>query len=203
MKKYIRSTSDKTYQNTRNPNKFIETRKYDDGHTVARQYMKWDTPEGEVKNYTGAKDAKRGRYYRANKDTLNSMLEDYDEVESASDPLGMTDEEYNEYFEKYGPDYMKTDAYRAYEDAHYANGDRAWKVHIGYDCGYSESGPMISGDWEVVYAPTAKAAEKIVTDALSYDDSGFCGCYAEPISDEELNEYLEELAAYDEDLPFN
>ena len=87
MKRYVKSGTDRTYQNKRNENKFIETRKYDDGHTVARQYMKWDTPNGEVKNYTGAKDAKRGRYFRTNKDTLNSMLEDYEEVESASQGL--------------------------------------------------------------------------------------------------------------------
>ena len=78
------SEPDATYQNKKNPNKFIETKKYKDGHQVARQYMKWDTPEGEVKNYTGAKDAKRGRYFRTRKDTLNQMLEDYDEVESAT-----------------------------------------------------------------------------------------------------------------------
>lgn len=76
----VNASSDATYQNRRNPNKFIETRKYDDGHTVARQYMKWDTPNGEVKNYNGAKDAKRGRYSRVNKSTLDSMLEDYDQV---------------------------------------------------------------------------------------------------------------------------
>ncbi len=75
---------DATYQNKRNPNKFIETKKYKDGHTVARQYMKWDTPNGEVKNYTGAKDAKRGRYFRTDKATLHDMLDDYDEIESTS-----------------------------------------------------------------------------------------------------------------------
>ena len=78
------SEPDATYVNKKNPNKFIETKKYKDGHQVARQYMKWDTPEGEVKNYTGAKDAKRGRYFRTRKDTLNEMLEDYDEVESST-----------------------------------------------------------------------------------------------------------------------
>lgn len=78
------SEPDATYVNKKNPNKFIETKKYKDGHQVARQYMKWDTPGGEVKNYTGAKDAKRGRYFRTRKDTLNEMLEDYDEVESAT-----------------------------------------------------------------------------------------------------------------------
>lgn len=76
----VTAGSDATYQNRRNPNKFIETRKYSDGHTVARQYMKWDTPNGEVKNYTGAKDAKRGRFARVNKDTLQSMLDDYDQI---------------------------------------------------------------------------------------------------------------------------
>lgn len=73
----------KTYQNRRNENKFIETKKYDDGHTVARQYMKWNTPEGEVKNYSGAKDARRGRWHRAGQHTRDMMLEDYDEITSA------------------------------------------------------------------------------------------------------------------------
>jgi len=86
MKKYIKSNAvapDKTYQNKRNPNKFIEMKKYDDGHTVARQYMKWDTPEGEVKNYNGSK-TNRGRYHRMGQRTLNEVLDDYDEVESAT-----------------------------------------------------------------------------------------------------------------------
>ena len=73
----------RTYQNRRNENKFIETKKYNDGHTVARQYMKWNTPEGEVKNYSGAKDAKRGRWHRTRQHTRDMMLEDYDEITSA------------------------------------------------------------------------------------------------------------------------
>lgn len=85
MKKYIKSSSTdpnsgvKTYQNRKNENKFIETKKYSDGHSVARQYMKWDTPEGEVKNYTGSK-SNRGRWFRAGQHTRDMMLEDYDEV---------------------------------------------------------------------------------------------------------------------------
>lgn len=103
MKKYIKS-NDATYQNKRNPNKFIETRKYDDGHTVARQYMKWDTPEGEVKNYTGAKDAKRGRYFRTRKDTLDQMLEDYEEVETSEKIMSAIDfGTLNKYYRKARP----------------------------------------------------------------------------------------------------
>ena len=85
MKRFIKSnatstTSDvRTYQNRRNENKFIETKKYKDGHSVARQYMKWDTPEGEVKNYTGSK-SNRGRWFRAGQHTRDMMLDDYDEV---------------------------------------------------------------------------------------------------------------------------
>lgn len=71
----------RTYRNRRNENKFIETKKYKDGHSVARQYMKWETPEGTVKNYSGAKDAKRGRWHRAGKQSQELMLEDYDEVQ--------------------------------------------------------------------------------------------------------------------------
>lgn len=94
MKRYIKSSAtDRTFRNTRNPHKFIETRKYDDGHTVARQYMEWDTPDGKIKNYTGAKDAKRGRYFRARKDSLNSMLEDYEEIIDDYDVI----DDYDEY----------------------------------------------------------------------------------------------------------
>lgn len=83
MKRYVRSSKDEvdTYVNRRNPNKYVEVKKYDDGHTVSRQYMKWDTPQGEVKNYTGARDAKRGRYFRTRKNTLNQILDDYDKIE--------------------------------------------------------------------------------------------------------------------------
>ena len=77
--------STRTYRNRRNPNKFIETKKSNDGHSYARQYMEWDTPEGKVRNYTGAKDPKRGRYSRANKSSREQMLEDYDEITSSSD----------------------------------------------------------------------------------------------------------------------
>ena len=70
----------RTYQNRKNENKFIETKKYKDGHRVARQYMKWETPEGTVKNYSGAKDWKNGRWHRANQHSRDMMLEDYDEV---------------------------------------------------------------------------------------------------------------------------
>lgn len=92
MKRYIKSdasnvddsNSVRTYQNRKNENKFIETKKYNDGHSVARQYMKWDTPEGEVKNYMGSK-SNRGRWFRAGQHTRDMMLEDYDEITSSYD----------------------------------------------------------------------------------------------------------------------
>ena len=71
-----------TYRNRRNPNKHIEVKKGNDGHSYARQYLKWDTPEGEVKNYIGARTS-RGRYFRSRRDTIDQMLEDYDPVECA------------------------------------------------------------------------------------------------------------------------
>ena len=74
-----------TYRNRRNPNKYIEVKKGNDGHSYARQYMEWDSPDGKVKNYTGAKDAKRGRYSRARRDTIDQMLDDYDEITSSLD----------------------------------------------------------------------------------------------------------------------
>ena len=70
-----------TYRNRRNPNKYIEVKKGNDGHSYARQYMEWDSPNGKVKNYTGAKDAKRGRYSRARRDTIDQMLDDYDRID--------------------------------------------------------------------------------------------------------------------------
>lgn len=80
MKRIIIAKEVTTYQNRRNPNKFIEVKKENDGHNAMRQYMKWDTEDGEVQNYTGAKDAKRGRFSRARKGTIDQTLEDYDEV---------------------------------------------------------------------------------------------------------------------------
>ena len=83
MKRLIRTSEEvRTFRNKRNPNKFIETKKYDDGHTVARQYMQWDdTPNGRVRNYTGAMDAKNGRWFRHHQDTLNDILDDYEEYD--------------------------------------------------------------------------------------------------------------------------
>lgn len=81
MKRYIKSAGSpvRTYRNRRNENKFIETKKYDDGHSVARQYMEWDTPQGKVRNYSGSASNK-GRWHRASQHSRDMMLEDYDEV---------------------------------------------------------------------------------------------------------------------------
>lgn len=76
----------KQYRNRRNPNKYIEVKDEGEGHQSARQYMKWDTSEGEVKNYNGSKSS-RGRYSRVRKDTLNQMLDEYDEVTSSEENL--------------------------------------------------------------------------------------------------------------------
>lgn len=83
----IDSATTTTYQNRRNPNKYIEVKEYDkdkDRHKYSRQYMQWETENGTVKNYNGAKDAKRGRYHRVSNPTLEMQLEDYDEVETNS-----------------------------------------------------------------------------------------------------------------------
>lgn len=90
MKKLIRTSEEvRTFRNKRNPNKFIETKKYGDGHTVARQYMQWeDTPNGRVRNYTGSRGT-QGRWFRYHQDSLNDILDDYDEYD--------TPEGWNEY----------------------------------------------------------------------------------------------------------
>lgn len=141
----IKASSDKTYQNKKNPNKFIETRKYDDGHTVARQYMKWETPDGEVKNYTGAKDAKQGRYHRASKATLDSMLEDYDEIETASQ--GLVPE-----YEIPDPDEFENnvDAYIQICEAYpeYSE-DEGLAAHVDYDDGTANFFQIGPNQWQI------------------------------------------------------
>ena len=79
-----------TYRNKRNPNKYIEVKKGNDGHSYARQYMKFDTPDGEVKNYIGARSSK-GRYFRNKLDTIDQMLEDYYEVPTDTEDITSAD----------------------------------------------------------------------------------------------------------------
>lgn len=81
----VASNEIRTYQNRRNPNKFVEVKKASDGHSYIRQFMQWDTDQGTVKNYSGAIDAKRGRYHRATQRTINQILEDYDEIDNIDD----------------------------------------------------------------------------------------------------------------------
>lgn len=69
----------KTYRNDRNPNKYVEVKKGNDGHSYIRQYMEWDTEDGKVKNYMGSK-TNRGKYHRTTQETINQILEDYTEV---------------------------------------------------------------------------------------------------------------------------
>ena len=68
-----------TYQNNRNPNKYVEVKKGDDGHSYVRQYMK--IPNG--KNYNGGA-TNRGRYHRATQQTINQILEDYNTVQAST-----------------------------------------------------------------------------------------------------------------------
>ena len=108
----------RTYRNNRNPNKHIEVKKANDGHSYARQYMEWDTPDGKVKNYTGAKDAKRGRYHRARKDTIDQMLDDYTEVEvTSADNSGDIQYSQVSFDFSYDGDYDATEVQNAVETA--------------------------------------------------------------------------------------
>ena len=85
----------RTYRNKRNENKYLETKKYKDGHTVHRGYMKWDTPRGEVKNYMGSK-SNRGRWFRTNKNTLNDIVQDdYEEITSSTSVDSIVDKYYD------------------------------------------------------------------------------------------------------------
>lgn len=139
------SEPDATYVNKKNPNKFIETKKYKDGHRVARQYMKWDTPDGEVKNYTGAKDAKRGRYHRTNKDTLDSMLEDYDEVTSATQGLDPENEfiDMSEVENAVDAYIQICEAYPEYSE------DGGLAAHVFYDGGTANFFQVGPNQWQI------------------------------------------------------
>lgn len=69
MKTYI-------FRNKRNENKYIEVKVYKDGHIYVKQFMKWYTTRGIVKNYLASRSNK-GRAYRYNKNSLSELLEDY------------------------------------------------------------------------------------------------------------------------------
>ena len=96
MYRYINSSkgnlprgTEKTFRNRRNENKYIEVKKANDGHTYSRQYMEWDDPrnsDSRIRNYNGSK-SNGGRYHRMNLDTLDQVLDDYDEVESSVDSI--------------------------------------------------------------------------------------------------------------------
>ena len=74
LKLYGKTTVN-TYQNKRNPNKYIEEHNDGYGHRSLKQYMKW----GDVKNPTGD-----GNLHRWRKDNVDELLEDYEEVTSAT-----------------------------------------------------------------------------------------------------------------------
>ena len=84
------ATTVRTYQNKRNPNKYIE--RHDDGygHRSLKQYMQWDRDGETIKNPTGD-----GNLHRWRKKNTEELLEDYDElqddVDADSDICGATD----------------------------------------------------------------------------------------------------------------
>lgn len=79
------------YRNKRNENKYIEVKKSSDGHTEFRQFMYWVTDDGPVKNYNGSK-TNRGRFHRVRQGTLNSILDDYEQVDGVHTELDRLDD---------------------------------------------------------------------------------------------------------------
>lgn len=71
MKKNIIGIS--IYQNKYNPNKFIELKRYPDGHYYWRQYMHWvnGATGDDIINYTGGK-----RFSRVTTQTFIPVLSD-------------------------------------------------------------------------------------------------------------------------------
>ena len=61
----------KTYQNKRNPNKYIDVKHTNDRHYLWRQRMSWRIG---VTNYIGTK---KGGYKRQSKKTIEEVLQDY------------------------------------------------------------------------------------------------------------------------------
>lgn len=62
----------RTYINRRDNNKYLLIRKYDDGHTVAKQFIEWSNG---VRNYTGASLRGRGRFGRFSRVTKHFFRE--------------------------------------------------------------------------------------------------------------------------------
>lgn len=68
------------YRNRRNPNKYIEVKRYACGNYYFRQFMRWDTPHGLVVNYLGAR-SNRGVFRRNGIRNMKQVLvEDYELV---------------------------------------------------------------------------------------------------------------------------
>ena len=85
MKRWIHSATEvKTYRNKRNPNKYVEVHEDGYGHRSAKQYMEWDNG---VKNELG--DTNLHRWKKGN---MEDLLEDYEEVESATSVTNLDDE---------------------------------------------------------------------------------------------------------------
>lgn len=59
------------YQNRHNEHKFLELKRYDDGHYYWRQFMKFDNG---VKNYIGSKT---GRFFRVSIFTVTEVIMSY------------------------------------------------------------------------------------------------------------------------------
>lgn len=88
MKRYIRAAQDRyeLYRNKRNEHKYVEVKHTPDGHTWFRQFMAWNLPTGQVKNYYASKSNK-GRYQRVRQEWLKQLLEDYEPVEFVEDDV--------------------------------------------------------------------------------------------------------------------
>ena len=63
---------------------------------------------------------------------------------------------------------------------------KKWKVTAGFDCGDGESGPLIHTDRIIVEATTAEEAK---ARSGFHSERGFCGCYAEEATAEDITAY--------------
>lgn len=67
----VRKVKHWIYQNRHNEHKYLELKRYDDGHYFWRQYMLWDNG---VKNYVGTK---LGGFQRVSIETIKDVIMSY------------------------------------------------------------------------------------------------------------------------------
>lgn len=123
------ATTVRTYQNKRNPNKYIE--RHDDGygHRSLKQYMQWDRDGGTVKNPTGD-----GNLHRWRKKNAEELLEDYNEIYEDEGPV----DEFGNPVEQYPNPEIYGSSVKASSDPYEPSHEYDWMVGIYWSVDWHE-----------------------------------------------------------------